>query len=550
MMHPTSGMPVTTTPLNLVGGNHYGRYPKISDETTFNMLISDGWLIGTPGYKRVIQLLSQGNGRHIYTSVRGGFMVAVIDNVVYKIMGPLGALSIQPIFTIETVFGDVFIDENIANQIAICDGQDLWIWNWLTGGPGVKATLPINSNTELMITPGYVTYHDGYFIVPDITADKWYLSAPNNGLSWDWGAGDSYVFGAIQTKPTNAVAVLRAPGRGNLIYVFGTTVTEMWYDNRGQLFPYERSNSVSIDYGCLSATTIATMDNYVCFLGANEKSGPVIMASTGGGFERLSNDGIDFKLDQLINPSLSYAFFFQQNGHVFYQITFYDPRDNTTLLYDFTTQTFSNATDENMNFHIAESIAFYNNTYYFTSLVDGHVYELNELYTNYDYTDPTPNLNPPATPRIYQIPRMRICSPIRLEDSSRFLCNSVEITIEQGGDQYFPQSQFQYICTENGLVLTGETPQGFVGTYLTNEVNVDDYAPRVDFAVSRDGAESFSNFVPYFMNSQSHRANRMIFWRVGVANDLTIQFRFWSLDRVAATNGLVQLRDLNVRKAG
>ena len=537
-MNLSAQLPKSERMLEIVGSNTFGRNARISPEQTFNMMISDNWLVQTPGYKRIVDLVGGGIGRHIYSSSQGNFMIAIVDNRVYRISGPADNLVSSLIFKIDTFFGDISVDENVAYQIAICDGLDLWIYDWRTNIPS-KAVLPTNSQTASTILPGYVTYHDGYFIVSDTTSSFWYLSALNNGLSWQWGAGSTYVAGRILTKPTTCQAVLRAPGKGNLIYVFGENVTEMWQNVGAQLFPYQRNSSVSIDYGCISTTTIAAMDNYIAFLGANEKSGPVIMISEGGGFTHLSTDGIDFKLADLVSPGLSYAFFYKIDGHVFYQITFYDPRDNYTLIYDFNTKKFFYLTDENMNFHIAETVAFYNNTYYFVSLKDASIYEMSGNYTNYDYTAPGSLVT-----NKYEIPRMRICNQMELADTQRFIANSLTFAIEQGVDVNYPGSELYYITTESGLVLSLEQPYGYVAPFISTEQVVNPYVPRVDMCVSRDGGETFGSFVGYPLNPLGVRKNRVVFYRLGQVNSLAFQFRFWSLDRVTVSNGVFQARVL------
>ena len=536
-MRPQAEQPISDIDIDIVGSNTFGRVPKISNSQTFNMIISDNWLVQAPGYQRVIFNDGYKHGRGIYSSSRGAFIIAVIDDTVFKISGTVGNLLQQQIFKLNSFFGDVSIDENSASQIAICDGVNLWIYNYITNTPTL-AILPTNPDTGLKITPGYVTFHDSYFIVPDTTSNRWYLSKQNDGTVWNWGPASSAVFGVISTKPDNAVAVLRAPGRGNLIYVFGENVVEMYNNVGAQLFPYNRNNSISIDYGCISSNTIAALDDYVCWLGANEKSGPVIMISSGLDSTRLSTDGIDYKLADLFAPQSSYGFMFKLDGHIFYQLTFYDPRDNYTLLYDFNTKKFFYMTDENMNFHIAEAVAFYNNTYYFVSLDDGNVYEMNSYFTTYDYT------NPGDTPKSdeFEIPRVRICESKRLDDTSRFIGANLVFPIEQGVDESYKGSILSYISAENGLVLTQEAEPGYVGAFIGTEEVVNPYEPRIDLSISRDGGETFGNTVSQPMNPLGIRSNKVLFWRLGQANEMSVQLRFWSKSRLSVANGTLQTR--------
>ncbi len=535
-MYPRASEKVSDVKLNVVGGNVFGRNPTISPEQTFNMIISDNALVESPGYKKRINLENRLSGRGIYSSERGNFMIAVVDNVVFKISGSPEFLHEEELFTINSFFGDVFIEENLASQIAICDQNELWIYNY-SDGSVVQPVLPINKSGNT-IKPGYITYHDGYFIVPDISENEWYLSAVNDGTDWLWGAGGVPVAGSLQTKPDGPIAVLRAPGKGNMIYVFGRNVVEMWYNNGNQLFPYQRSNSSSIDYGCISVTTIAAMDNYLAWLGVNEKSGPVIMISTGSGFQRVSTDGIDYRLADVQHPEQSYAFFFKQDGHVFYQLTFFDESDNFSLLYDFNTGLFSYVTDENMNYHIAEAVAFFNNTYYFVSINDGSIYELNSNFTNYDYSVE----NPPNSSFVKDIPKVRICKAVRRSDNSRFIMNNLTFLIEQGNDPEYKGSSLFYISGEDGTVITGEVQEGYEGVFLQSQRVVNPYVPRIDLAISNDGGDSFGNYVSQEMNPQGKRRNRVVFWRLGEANDLAVKLRFVSRSRITVLDGVMQAR--------
>ena len=543
-MHPSSQRPKEEIELKIVGGNLYGRFPKISDEQTFNMLVSDTYLVPFPGYKKVKTFSHRSvNGRDIYSSSRGNLMIVVVDNLVFKVAGPRNNLIVQQLFTLNSYSGDVTIDENLLGQIAICDQVNFWIYNFNTGIYEM-AVLPTNPNTGVVIRPGYVTYHDGYFIVPDTTSGNWYLSQINNGLDWFWGASSDAVYGSIQTKPDNAVAVLRAPGRGNLIYVFGQNVTEMWNDVGAQLFPYQRNNSISIDYGCVSSSTIAAQDDKVVWLGINEHSGPVLMVTTGSSIDKISTDGVNYKLDLVQFPEQSYAFFFRDSGHLIYQITFVNPADNFSLAYDFETKIFVSPTDENMNFHIAQKMAYYNNIYYFVGITDGALYETGSEYTNYDYTEPSNLLPNPNVPQIKTIPRDRIVRTMRYKDGSKFNVPILALTIEQGNDPYYKGSYKKYITTEGGNVLSQEQPYGFVGNYLSTEVRLANYQPRIDMSMSIDGASTFGSEVSVELNPLGDRANRVTWYQLGSANEMTLRFRFWSNARIVVTDGEIEARPL------
>ncbi len=514
----------TQYPLEMVGSTKFGRYPKISIEETYNMIVSDDFLVPYAGHKIVTLINPSGQGRGIYTSTRFGHMIAVIEDTVYAISNNLSASVIGQINTFR---GDVYIDENNNNEIVICDQQDIWVYNWFTGAALVKATDGTGSSPpKLGFIPGYISFQNGRIIAASLETNEWRLS--NVGSALTFPANSQHV-GLLQTKPDTVVAAQRFPGRGNLLYVFGNTVTEPWQDIGAALFPYLRNNNLNIDYGVMNAATIAYNETLMVWLAANEKSGPAIMYSTGGDAIKISTDGIDFKLSTLKNPANSYGFLFRQDGHVLYQITF--PDDNLTYVYDFNTKLFFTLSDEFMNAHIAKKVTFFNDSYYFVSFKDGNIYELSTKYTTYDGVE---------------IPRIRICRNIRLTDSSRFSVNNITFTLEQGDGPTVPDPdglvetiEFDFLTEAGDTFITEDGLFELSGT----ETDKFEYLipATVALSISKNGGESFGSSLTKTLNREGIRKNRLNYWNLGSANDFVPQFRFWGLGRFVVANGVVSL---------
>jgi len=532
--------------LKMVCSTVFGRYPKISVEQVYNMFQTDGWMVNYAGYKQTDIIEYVGRGRGIFNSTKLDHLVIVIDNNVYIVDSDLSSTKVG---TLDTFNGDVFIAENDAHQIAICDKKDIYIFDY------IASTFTKISSTTLGFTPGYIDFQNGYFLSPDTSGPSWHLSAPNNGLSWPSGSGN---VGRFQTKPDNPVACVRFPGRGNQLFVMGKTVTEVWMDVGYQLFPYQRSSSINIDYGCLNASTIAAGDTFLLWLGINEKSGPAIMISNGGDAQQISNDGINYKLAQLKAPENAYGFLFKQDGKLFYQLTFPDPRDNFTITYDVLEKKFYFLCDENMDCHIAKRMAYFHNNYYFISFTDGNLYESNSKYTTYNGRE---------------IPRIIIPATVRSVDGSQFVTNSINFTMEQGMDNEeslfaipnlykgvistsvdFPLSgtpEIGWYYTVTSLSVTDNNPartntgQSFVpGEIVWNGTRwdvVQDLTPRVDLSVSRDGGVSFGNSVGMWLNPVSARQNKFVYFNLGYSNEFVPQFRFWGTSRFVLNNGLVSI---------
>ncbi len=493
-MYPSSSH-LQTIPLQMTSSTKFGRYEKISVEQSWNMIESDGFMVPFAGYKNVITISPRGVGRGIFYSSRSNNLFLIIDDGLYIVNPDLTYSKVQEI---ETSNGDIFMDENEKKEIGICDLKNIYIYNYETN------TL---STAVLDFEPGYISYQDGRFLTVDLNAPVWRLS--DETISSDFPFDEGHV-GLFQTKPDVPTAVFRLPGKGNFIFVMGNTVTEQWTDTGINAFPYQRNQSFNIDYGCISSDTIAFSDNYIAWLAANEKSGPVIMVSDGGSIQQISNDGINFKFAQLTEPEDSYGFFFKQDGHLFYVITF--TTDNLTYAFDFETKKFYTLSDQNLNHHIAKKIAFFNNSYYFISTIDGNLYELSSNYTNYDY-----GLNEEGEIQLYEIPRIIIPPTIRKPDTSPFIANNLNFIIEEGTDPYY-----------TGQVVAPDFP---------NEVR----KPRVDLNISTDGGYTFGNTVSYELNSFGSRRNLINFWRLGRSNEFVPQFKFFGFGRFVVGNGTVSV---------
>jgi len=540
---PRANQEIIEVPVVMAGGNKFGRYSKINDSETWNMIVSEGALVDYSGYKNLLNLLPESPGRGTYSSARGNFMTVVIGANVYRINYiDQDNLEAVPVGILTTNAGDVFISENNNAQICITDQSHLYVYKYAAPNSGSFRRSGLDFTPFPILTPGYISFQNGRMIIADLETNLWYLSGINDAEMWNTSSAvknHAYV-GSLQTKPDTMQAVVPLPGGGNNIMVFGKTVIEQWQDVGAALFPYQRSSSLNIDYGCLNASSIAALDNYIVWLSANEQGGPTVMVTNGGREEPISTDGIDFKLANITDPTNCTGFLFRQDGHLIYQFTF--PTDNISYIYDFTTKLFFTVSDENENYHIARNVVFFHNDYYFVSLKGGNIYRMGTQYTTYDY----------GSDNVQQIPRIRITEPFRLPTQRMFIIKSFGFTIENGQQNYYQTYTTErhesdsavkaistesniIICTENGEAIATEG-SGFdeTFTYVLSPSNV-------DLSVSRDGAASFGNSWRLNMNQTGLRKSRLIWQRLGQANDITLQIRFNGPIRFIAFDGLMEV---------
>lgn len=67
------------------------------------------------------------------------------------------------------------------------------------------------------------------------------------------------------------------------------------------------------------------------------------------------------------------------------------------------------------------------------------------------------------------------------------------------------------------------------------------YQGRIDLAISKNGADTFSNYVPRYMNPTGYGKNILRWNKMGRANDITPKIRFWTLGPVVCTDGYVEV---------
>ena len=478
-MAKPGGLQYKDIPLKMVGSTKFGRFPKMSTEQTYNMMISDQWLVPFGGYSVQDTVSNTGEGRGILSSSKLSKMFTVIDNDVYSYDT---SLSRAYLGAMTSYSGDVFLSEDNGGHVVFSDQQNLYSFDTNTNS---------FTNAAIGFSPGYITFQNDRFITPELGTNRFRLSTPNGVVF----PNDTQFVSSLRTKSDVCVACVRFPGKGNLLLVFGKTVTELWQDVGAQLFPYQRNQSVNIDYGCINPATIAANENIVVWVAQNEQSGPAIMYTTGSDFRRISTDGIDYLLASLQFPANCYGFMLRLDGHLFYFVTW--PQDNLSYAYDFNTKSFFTMTDENMQAYIAKRVAFFDEDYYFVSIRDGNLYQLSGNKFTYDYGDLG----------VHEIPFIRIPPSIQMDDQSIFITGYMGFTMEQG--------QFNY--------TTGQT----------NNI------PRVDACLSKDGGVNFGSNVAKVCRPEGQRQNRLMWRNLGYSNNLTPQFRFHGFNRFVASDGIL-----------
>ena len=370
----------------------------MTTESSWNMIqtgsdVNVPTLVDSPGYESVITGLS-GEARTLYYSSRNNAMFGVFGSKVYRFSTNLIKSEVG---TLSTSAGPVYISENQNSEIAIVDGQKLYVYDY--------SNFTFNEPV-IDFKPLYIDYQDTFLIATGDDAN-WHLSGSNDAQTWN-----PLVKNTMQTSADDIVAAVKL---NRQMWIIGKKVTELWHNQGRPLFPYARDNSIAIDYGCLSRESIAKGFGILIWLGVNDSADARIVATEGGPPQEVSLDGLDFEFGKLQNPEDSFGFLYEHDGHIFYQLTF--RKDNKTFVYDFKNKLFYNASDSCFNHHIARLVKLFNKKLYFISFDDSNVYRMGSDITTYDGKI---------------IPRVRVTPNLRFPANDTFIVKRIKIQLEQG----------------------------------------------------------------------------------------------------------------------
>jgi hypothetical protein len=173
-----------------------------------------------------------------------------------------------------------------------------------------------------------VAYLDGYFV----------FNQPNSQFIWvtqllDGTSVDPLDFASAEGSPDGVVGII-ADHRE--LWVFGTDSVEVWYDSGAADFPLQRIQGAFNEIGCVSAYSIAKLDNGLFWLGTDARGQGIVYRANGYTGVRVSTHAVEYAIAQYGNISDAIAYTYQQEGHAFYVLIF--PSANATWVYDVSTQ--------------------------------------------------------------------------------------------------------------------------------------------------------------------------------------------------------------------
>jgi len=431
MKTPILGSAYVARSINAADNRMVNMFPEVIPEGGKEA----GFLNRAPGLN-FLQTVGTGPIRALWAhQTNGSDFFVVSGNEFYKLTG----LNAMPTL-LGTVSGTgpVSIADN-GTQIFLACNPDGFIYNEAT-------------NVFAQITdPDFagavtVAYLDGYFV----------FNQPNSQIIWvsqllDGTSVDPLDFASAEGSPDGVVGLI-ADHRE--LWVFGTDSVEVWYNAGAVDFPLQRIQGAFNEIGCVSAYTIAKMDNGLFWLGTDARGQGIVYRANGYTGVRISTHAVEYAIAQYGNISDAIAYTYQQEGHAFYVLTF--PSGNATWVYDVATQAWhERAGFENGEFmrHRSNCQCNFGGNIIVGDFANGNIYTF-DLDVYADNGD------------IQKWLRSWRALPTGTNNLKRTAQHSLQLDCETGvGLNLYPGYDSENIDTESGLNLIAE----YVETYLATQ---------------------------------------------------------------------------------
>lgn len=303
-----------------------------------------------PGLSRVRAAQSMAPCRGMFSAANGK-VFGVWGNQFVEV-DAAGAWTVRGLLL--TSANPVSFAENGA-QVLVVDGMAGYIWDlvastWerITEGsfPGnssgtIAPTHAICIDTMFLVNqPGTNSYYwsnVGYqstTATDPATGDKSYKAGV--GSYWDGlTAGQGFKLG----KPDQIMAIATC---ANQAWLVGSRSVEVHYNTGNYPETWARYEGAMFEYGCSARFSVTHWMTNVFWLGTDETGVVGVFTNDGYSPKRLSERGIEQRIEKMERYDDAVGFMLSQHGHTFYVLQF--PTGDKTFVYDLATGTWTERT--------------------------------------------------------------------------------------------------------------------------------------------------------------------------------------------------------------
>lgn len=367
----------------LLGGAYQARSIIASNQQCINLYPEQNpessptpvTLYQTPGL-RLLRQGAVGEWRGLYRSTNNGAPFGVLGDTVYFIAP---GFVLVPLGTLTTTTGQVSMVDN-GTTLVIVDGS--------TNGYQVDlATLAFSQIVDAAFYGSdFVDYQDTFLLFNQPGTKNFYVGPSNSVTPFD----PTWI--AAKTAWPDKLVAARSLHRE--LWLIGQLKTEVWSNSGAAAFPFEIVQGAYIEHGCRAKYSIARAGGLgenkerlvaLFWYGRDLEGEGVLYRGADYNARRVSNYAVEQEWQRYGFVDNAIGFCYQQDGHVFYQLTF--PTQDVTWVYDDSTGQIHRRgwLDSNgvLHRHRANCHAFFYEKHVVGDYENGKLYALDPTY----YTD-------------------------------------------------------------------------------------------------------------------------------------------------------------------
>jgi hypothetical protein len=263
----------------------------------------------TPGAGRGLYVASSGD---LYAVV-GSSLYYVDPTFAHNLLGTLTyseALPVTPVSMADNGVVLVLVDGSPAGYSVTLSGRS---WNGAISDPAFYGA-------------DRVDFVDTYFLFNRPGTAQFYVSPST------WAPGVAFNPLWIAAK-TGAADPLQGVICQHLEpWLIGTLSSEVWIDSGAADFPFQRMPGVFVEHGAVAKYSIAKQDLSIYWLAQDRQGQALVVEAAQYQAKRISNHALEARLSTYGTISDAIGFTYQQQGHVFYVLSF--PSADETWVYD------------------------------------------------------------------------------------------------------------------------------------------------------------------------------------------------------------------------
>lgn len=308
--------------------------------------------------------------------------------------------------------------------------------------------------------------------------------------------------GFITSHPGTIVACRTLHRR---LFLFSQNFTEVWENaGLGTNLPFRRNNSLLMEVGSPAMGSISVGFDRMFFLAQDKDGLAGVMEVKGTESVLVSNRALDFQLAQYAaDPPTGVAdargILVKENGIIFYRLNFTLANHTFVLNVTMSTADAPKWHEEevlNHNRHPAQTHVYFDGINYYGDYSQAKFYSVNDgVSTNDGET----------------IRRMRIGKQMTPEGYNRLRIDRFQIDLLQGSLD-IKQLIDQNLDTEASIDLLTESS---IEIILDQQIDIGGGQPTVFLAISRDGGQTYGNYLHATMGKIGQRTHRTVWRKIG-----------------------------------